>query len=151
VEKDFLDIEDIAREIRRETMRPRWTPPRPQLPEVRLDGPLPRIESSQVEEFLRQVESGELVAGQLPPMPPTLRGRLGRVWLRVINAVLAPRSGQLSAFQRRCTAAVGEQARALDALWRTQRQQHAAIQALIENMRALEQENRALRGIVENL
>ena len=73
---------------------------------------LSRVRHSAIElrEAMRRVN-------EMPPQPPTLRGRLGGVMVRLVKRVLFWQTEQNRRFQTAAVNAFDEQARALEALW----------------------------------
>ncbi len=73
---------------------------------------LSRVRHSAIElrEAMRRVN-------EMPPQPPTLRGRVGGMLVRVVKRVLFWQTEQNRRFQTAAVSAFDEQARALEALW----------------------------------
>ena len=65
------------------------------------------------ERLARAVEWGQPQVGDIPPQPPTLRGRVGAVLVKLVRRMLFWYTGQLRTFHGGVAEAVGEQARFL--------------------------------------
>jgi hypothetical protein len=87
-------------------------------------------------------------ANEMPPQPPTLRGRLGGIMVRVMRRMLFWQTEQNRRFQTAAVNAFDEQLRALEALW-THVQGLAALAA--ESGHELDGERARMRQELERL
>src|SRR5579864_7028049 len=79
------------------------------------------------ERLARAVEWGQPQVGDIPPQPPTLRGRIGAVLVKLVRRMLFWYTGQIRMFHAGVAEAVGEQARSLVELNAAQQRQQAAL------------------------
>jgi len=144
---EFLDIQEVAREIRRRVQGrlPEATPqgegeaPR-DLPETGLyqRGP---VALNATGDLCRAIESGQLLAGDPPPQPPTVRGKFGSVLVQVVRRMLFWYTRPLREFQQMTARALRQQAdgiRKIDTDLRRLEQANNEIAALQARIRELE-------------
>ncbi len=86
------------------------------------DGGAPRqpaasFELSRVRHSAIELREAMRRVNEMPPQPPTLRGRLGGVMVRLVKRVLFWQTEQNRRFQTAAVNAFDEQSRALEALW----------------------------------
>lgn len=91
-------------------------------------------------ELVRELDSGRALAGSPPPVPPTLRGRLGNTLVTLVRRALFWYTPPLQAFQRLVATALSEHAGALADVARNQRaifdeQRRAFHEQQIETLR----------------
>jgi len=102
----------------------------------------------------RLFQTAEMVhpqIGEMPPQPPTLRGRLGAVLVRIVQRMLFWYTGQIRAFHKAVSEAAGEQANVVEQLDTEQRRQLVLLSTTVERLSAFERqltdnEARALEG-----
>jgi O-antigen chain-terminating methyltransferase len=78
--------------------------------------------------------------GDIPPQPPTLRGRVGAVLVRMVQRMLFWYTGQLRAFHKAVSEAAGELAQTLRQLDAEQRRQRGLLSNTVERLDALERQ-----------
>lgn len=90
---------------------------------------LSRVRYSAIElrESMRRVN-------EMPPQPPTLRGRVGGVLVRILRRAMFWQTDQLRRFETAAVTALDEQARALETLWTDVRGLAEEVAALREAM-----------------
>lgn len=72
------------------------------------------LESAALRSTISALHASYALVGQLPPQPPTLRGRVGMWLVRLVNWVLSWYSRQIVYFQYSALRALEEQAKTLD-------------------------------------
>lgn len=87
--------------------------------------------------LVRGVETGEMLVGQLPPQPPTLRGRIGKALVGLVQRCLFWYTPAIHEFQRALASALSEQSEALSVTRATLSERLAALQR--ENVELREQ------------
>lgn len=138
VQSDFIDIQQIANEIRNriEQQFPlvdssmsvdTSESARPAQPFRRRMPTAIEIRMPNSEEFLQQSSANQLLIGQLPPSPSTFRGRIGRLLVSVVHRALFWYTPQVHRFQRAVENSIREQLGILHEL-------NAHINALIAKM-----------------
>jgi O-antigen chain-terminating methyltransferase len=78
--------------------------------------------------------------GDMPPQPPTLRGRVGAVLVRIVRRMLFWYTDQLRALHKIVSEAAGEQAHALQELDAERRRQRALLSNTVERLAVLERQ-----------
>lgn len=130
------------------------------IPEVSLS-PLSEVALPYTERLSRIADPGQPQVGDMPPQPPTLRGRVGAVLVNVVRRMLFWYTGQIRAQNQRIAEAAREQARVLYDLSESARNGRAAIddiayrlneqEQLAGQFSALETELMALKTRVEGI
>ena len=147
VSREFLDVQQVVREIRQRTRglvppnsiepsrRSGFVPPPPP--------PVPKLVHS--EAFATLIENGALLAGDMPAMPPTFRGKVGKWMVAIVRRMLFWYIPQVHSYQRASAQAVRELAEALRGIERCQRQWHSAWTDLHRDLVGLTEEIRSAR------
>jgi O-antigen chain-terminating methyltransferase len=173
--QEFLDIQEVAREIRRrvgcqappQDREKTATPPAESLPFSR-PRVFPTAALIRTEELIHRVQSGELLVGGLPPQPPTVRGRIGAWLVSVVRRMLFWYTPQIHSFQRAVTQAIREQSQALQSMETHVREWQASSEAArefaelgnshrsdfprwVDRLRSAEEACRALAARVDSL
>ncbi len=111
----FLDIEEVSREIRRrvqgrlpEAASCHRQPPQGASPASMYHRAPIALQAA--EDLWRSLESGHLLAGDLPPQPPTVRGKLGQFLVHMVRRMLFWYTPPLRTFQQMVARALREQA-----------------------------------------
>src|SRR6059058_599101 len=78
--------------------------------------PFSEIALPYTERLSRMAEPGQGQIGEMPPQPPTLRGRIGAVLVNFVRRMLFWYTEQIRAQQKRIAEAAREQARILHSL-----------------------------------
>jgi hypothetical protein len=138
LQEPHFDIEEAVRNIRNRA-RPRPLVTGGAAPPGEFPASLAPLDLSRSDVLGRELDS-ESANNGLPPVPPTWRGRLGLLIYKFFKRLLWWHTSRLSTVRH----AAREQAGALQILSGVQRQQHAAMAALIEKVRKLEEQNRVL-------
>jgi len=149
--REFLDIQEVVREIRERTrgltrsnLAPRRdgfganlvsAPPPPP--------PVPNLARSDA--FYSSIETGALLAGEMPPMPPTLRAKAGKWLVAIVRRMLFWYIPQVQSHQRASAQAVRELAEALRGIERSQRQWHSSWRDLHRDVTGLMDEIHSIR------
>ena len=87
-------------------------------------------ELSRLEGLVESVRLGATQVGSMPPVPPTLRGRIGVGLVAMVRRALFWLTPQLHAFHLKVAAALNEQANATQALVEDLREVHVQIAEL---------------------
>jgi len=98
-------------------------------------------EAIQLPKTHRLFRSTEIVnpqIGDMPPQPPTLRGRVGAAFVRIIQRMLFWYTAQIRAFHKTAAEAAGEQAYVLQRFDAEQGRQLGLLSATVERLTALE-------------
>jgi O-antigen chain-terminating methyltransferase len=114
------------------------------------------------ERLARAVEWGQPQVGDMPPRPPTLRGRVGAILVGIVRRMLFWYTGQIRSFHAGVAGAVAEQSRALRELSAGDERRQAQLSAVVERLAALERHHEvesqqarqsleSLQSAVENL
>jgi len=74
---------------------------------------------SSLRESARQLRSTHAMVGQMPPVPPTIRGRLGAWIIRKIRRALLWYTPQILQFHRSVTEVIEQQAKAIEEIQKT--------------------------------
>ena len=134
-----IDVAALMREIRERVQReakPLVFPEdggAPQQPAASFELSRVRYSAIELRESMRRVN-------EMPPQPPTLRGRLGGVLVRILRRAMFWQTEQLRRFETAAATAMDEQARALEALWTDVRglaQEVVALREELNGQRAL--------------
>ena len=88
------------------------------------------------EALINAVESGHALVGQLPPKPPTLRGRIGRVLIHVVRRSLFWYTAAVVSFQHSVAAAFREHGETMANLEHTLVDQQSRASVLASNVSA---------------
>jgi SAM-dependent methyltransferase len=119
--REFLDIEEVSDEIRQRVRRKSNLLQR-QVPDAApAEDFSTRIDISSTpltgaERLWRDILITESLVGGLPPSPPTLRGRIGRTIIQLVQRCLFWFTPQIQAFQKQVAIAAKEQVAALQYL-----------------------------------
>ena len=111
-----IDVAALMREIRERVQRqarPLVFPEdggAPQQPAASFELSRVRYSAIELRESMRRVN-------EMPPQPPTLRGRMGGVLVRILRRAMFWQTDQLRRFETAAVTALDEQARALETLW----------------------------------
>jgi SAM-dependent methyltransferase len=108
------------------------------------------------ERLARAVEWGRPQVGDIPPEPPTLRGRVGAVLVKLVRRMLFWYTGQIRTFHGVVAEAAGEQARSLLELSDGLQRQQALLAGTVDRLAGLEsrpqqQALEPLRALAERL
>ena len=101
--------------------------------------PLAEIALPYTERLSKLAEPGQPQIGDMPPQPPTLRGRVGAVLVNVVRRMLFWYTDQIRAQQKRIADAAREQARALHELSAAERRGREALDDVTERLAGQEQ------------
>jgi SAM-dependent methyltransferase len=112
-----------------------------------------RTEPAGLQSTLAALRSSYALVGQLPPEPPTLRGRMGARLVRLVQRLLFWYTPQIVHFQYAALQAFEEQARSLEEAARREAATRESLEAHVRQLQgALEeqrQQNQALRSELE--
>lgn len=112
------------------------------------EGQNPSFDLARSREFVEGVRSGRTVAGNLPPQPSTLRGRIGAFVIQMMRRSLFWYTAPLQSFQSSAAAAIEEQSQAFENSTHNLAEQHSKTWALCEELlrriSILERENHSL-------
>jgi len=103
--------------------------------------PAPTLEGDplQLYETALRVRMAEGLAGQLPPQPPTLRGFLGGLAVRLVRRALFWYTPRILKFQNVVTRAVEDQSSAIENLIRSQRALSQRVEQLKLDLAAMKE------------
>jgi hypothetical protein len=116
IDPESIDVDAVMREIRQRARRP----PAPLVfPE---DGgapqrPSPSFELSRLRYSAIELREAMRRVNEMPPQPPTLRGKIGGILVRLLKRALFWQTEQQRRFQTAAVNAADEQSRALETLW----------------------------------
>ena len=103
------------------------------------------------ERLSRSGEPGQPQVGDMPPQPPTLRGRVGAVLVNIVRRMLFWYTDQIRAQHKRIAEAAREQVRALHDLSASAHRQREAVEKLDERLSRFEDDLAAAAGQVESI
>src|SRR6478736_3375219 len=86
------------------------------------------------ERVSHMAEPGQALVGDMPPQPPTLRGRVGAVLVSIVRRMLFWYTEQIRAQHKRIADAAREQVRVLQELTAAERRGRAALDELSEGV-----------------
>ena len=112
-----ISVEEVMRQIRESVQRKRHVPvavAHPSPPPAS-EG-LPAMDFSHLRTLVNGVQEASLRVGQMPPVPPTARGRIGAVLVQVVRRMLFWHTAQLGQFGRTVKTTLEEQANLLEAV-----------------------------------
>lgn len=104
-----------------------------------------RFSAAELREAIRRVN-------ELPPSPPTLRGRMGLILIKVMSRLMAWQSGQVRPFRGAVVNNSDEQLRVIEALLHRVEEQEKTIESLSRGLAALRlsawQEQQRIAGML---
>jgi 2-polyprenyl-3-methyl-5-hydroxy-6-metoxy-1,4-benzoquinol methylase len=101
--------------------------------------PFSEIALPYTERLSRLAEPGQPQIGDMPPQPPTLRGRLGAVLVNIVRRMLFWYTAQIRSQQKRIAEAAREQVRALHELSAAERRGREEVGDLTQRLASQEQ------------
>jgi len=101
--------------------------------------PFSEIALPYTERLSRMGEPGQPQIGDMPPQPPTLRGRLGAVLVNIVRRMLFWYTAQIRSQQKRIAEAAREQVRALHELSAAERRGREEVGDLTQRLASQEQ------------
>ena len=101
--------------------------------------PLSELGLPYTERLARLADPGQPQVGDMPPQPPTLRGRAGAVLVNVVRRMLFWYTGQIRAQNRHIAAAAREQARVLHQISEAERRGRESLEELAARLAEQEQ------------
>ena len=113
--------------------------------------PFSEIALPYTERLSRIAEPGHPQVGDMPPQPPTLRGRVGAVLVNVVRRMLFWYTGQIRAQNKRIAEAAREQARVLHELSAAEQRGRLALEETTQRLSEQQDELLALEQQLETL
>jgi len=132
------DIHRVAWESRRR-IREQLAKERQGQETILSPAPLPEGDPLRLSECAVRVRMAEGLAGGLPPQPPTLRGFLGGLVVRLVRRALFWYTPRILKFQNVVTRAVEDQSSAIEDLIRSQRALSQRVEQLKLDLAALKE------------
>jgi hypothetical protein len=95
-------------------------------------------ELARLKESVRLVAAAAVATGKAPPCPPTIRGRLGGLAVRLVGRLLWWYTPKVAHFESAAARAAMDQAEVMEALARAQSQLAVAVEAIRSDLVAIE-------------
>src|ERR1035438_3400544 len=144
---DLIDVQEIMREIGAR-IRNRTAPPSPQQHSVPVFPTPGGPDWTRLEEAGTALEAAHSLIGQLPPEPPTLRGRAGAFLVKSVRRALFWYTPQIARFHEVATRCFNELLAAIKTVAAAGRQNWTALDALNRQVAEMQAETQRLEKML---